>query len=114
VFEFFTHLNNLALPIMENCTCPTMSASPGHEYTWLDSSTRQPMHLPAAQYTDYVLTWIQNRLNDESVLPTREGKAIGEHGRSIIRAVIRQVTRVFVHIYWHHFNVSVGKESAKL
>jgi len=47
-----------------------MSAGPGLDYSWLDAN-RQPTRLPAPTYIEYVMTWIQNRLNDEAVFPTK-------------------------------------------
>ena len=40
------------------------------DYSWLDNN-RQPTRLPAPTYIEYVMTWIQNRLNDEVVFPTK-------------------------------------------
>ena len=40
------------------------------DYSWLDAN-RQPTRLPAPTYIEYVMTWINNRLNDETVFPTK-------------------------------------------
>ena len=40
------------------------------DYSWLDAN-RQPTRLPAPTYIEYVMTWIQNRLNDDTVFPTK-------------------------------------------
>lgn len=40
------------------------------DYSWLDQN-RQPTRLPAPNYIEYVMTWIQNRLNDETTFPTK-------------------------------------------
>jgi len=39
-------------------------------YTWVDVQ-RKPIHLPAPQYIDFVMTWIGHLLNDEAVFPTK-------------------------------------------
>ena len=34
---------------------------------------RKPIHLPAPQYIDFVMTWIGHLLSDEAVFPTKSG-----------------------------------------
>ncbi|KAF8536485.1 Mob1/phocein [Trichophaea hybrida] len=73
VFEFFDMLNRFYGVIQEFCTprnCPSMSAGPGLDYTWLDAN-KKPMRLPAPTYIEYVLQWISNRINDETLFPTK-------------------------------------------
>lgn len=41
-------------------------------YTWINQE-RKSVHLPAPTYIDYVMTWIQNLLDDENVFPTKSG-----------------------------------------
>jgi Mob1/phocein family len=42
------------------------------DYTWIDHSRKQ-VKLPAPTYIDYVMTWLQNLLDDETVFPTKSG-----------------------------------------
>jgi len=73
IFEFFDMLNRFYGVVQEFCTprsCPSMSAGPGLDYTWLDAQ-KKPMRLPAPTYIEYVLQWISNRINDESIFPTK-------------------------------------------
>jgi len=42
-------------------------------YTWINQD-RKSVHLAAPTYIDYVMTWIQNLLDDETVFPTKSGK----------------------------------------
>lgn len=73
VFDLFHNLNQFCGVIAETCTphnFPTMSAGVGLHYTWVDVH-RKPIHLPAAQYIDFVMTWIGQLLNDEAVFPTK-------------------------------------------
>ncbi|CCX33956.1 Mob1/phocein [Pyronema domesticum] len=73
VFEFFDMLNRFQGVINEFCTprnCPSMSAGPGLDYTWLDAN-KKPMRLPAPTYIEYVMLWISNRINDETLFPTK-------------------------------------------
>lgn len=44
-------------------------------YTWINQD-RKSVHLPAPTYIDYVMTWIQNLLDDENTFPTKSGMHI--------------------------------------
>ena len=100
VFDFYTNLNEFYGVITECCTpqaCPTMSAGrtcvlcllkhviPRSltltccrlgkyrlNYTWINHD-RKSVNLAAPTYIDYVMTWIQNLLNDEATFPTKAG-----------------------------------------
>ncbi len=41
-------------------------------YTWINQD-RKSVQLPAPTYIDYVMTWAQNLIDDESVFPTKSG-----------------------------------------
>jgi hypothetical protein len=41
-------------------------------YTWINQE-RKSVYLPAPTYIDYVMTWVQNLLDDETVFPTKSG-----------------------------------------
>lgn len=91
-------------------------------YTWINHE-RKSVHLPAPTYIDYVMTWIQNLLNDEATFPTKAGNCtlsvslvrrhllnmnIGhdfpQSFPSTVKHVYRQLLRVFAHIYHSHFH----------
>lgn len=44
-------------------------------YTWINQD-RKSVQLPAPTYVDYVMTWVQNLLDDENVFPTKSGACI--------------------------------------
>ncbi|KAF3932180.1 hypothetical protein ABW20_dc0108886 [Dactylellina cionopaga] len=130
-FEFYEYIRLFYNTCLEFCgACPTMSAGPGTDYYWLGSD-RKPRPLPAVTYIEYVLTWINNRLTDESVFPTRSPNAIPTPGQTQIiaspqtaqpgqswigkeagfpptfyancQAIFKQMFRIFAHIYHTHF-----------
>lgn len=92
VYDFYTNLNEFYGVLSECCTqqsCPTMSAGTAYvsklhpsiyivifsirlNYTWINQD-RKSVNLPAPTYIDYVMTWVQNLLDDESVFPTKSG-----------------------------------------
>ena len=41
-------------------------------YTWINQD-RKSVNLPAPTYIDYVMTWVQNLLDDENAFPTKSG-----------------------------------------
>lgn len=110
VFEFFTYLNHFYSVISEGCTnasCPSMSAGPGLDYTWLDQNRKQ-MRLPASQYIDYVLAWINNRINEEQLFPTKAGTSFSAQFLPTVKAIYKQMFRIFAHIYHAHFDIIVN------
>ena len=42
------------------------------EYLWTNND-QKAVRIPAPQYIDYVMTWIQSQLIDEAVFPSRAG-----------------------------------------
>ncbi|KAJ8456677.1 hypothetical protein ONZ45_g18625 [Pleurotus djamor] len=105
VFDFYTNINEFYGVISECCTsasCPTMSAGPTLNYTWINSD-RKNINLPAPTYIDYVMTWVQNLLDDENVFPTKTGRDFSQNFPQTIKHVYRQLLRVFAHIYHAHY-----------
>ncbi|KAG9103091.1 Maintenance of ploidy protein mob2 [Ceratobasidium sp. 370] len=76
--------------------------SPALDYTWVDQS-RKAIKLPAPTYIDYVMTWLQNMLDDESVFPTKAGREFPATFASVAKHIYRQLLRVFAHIYHAHY-----------
>ncbi|KAK9481103.1 Mob1/phocein [Lipomyces japonicus] len=108
-FEFFTYLNLFYGIISEFCTsstCSSMSAGPGIDYTWLDMSKKQ-IRLPASTYIDYVLTWTNNKLNDQTLFPTKAGVPLPAHFPQTLQNIFKQMFRIFAHIYHNHFDTIV-------
>jgi len=105
IFDFYTNLNEFYGVIAECCTqqtCSTMSAGSTLNYTWINQD-RKNVHLPAPTYIDYVMTWVQNLLDDESVFPTKSGQEFSESFPATVKHVYRQLLRIFAHIYHAHF-----------
>lgn len=91
-------------------------------YTWINQD-RKSVQLAAPTYIDYVMTWVQNLLDDENAFPTRSGTSqcsivisansyefISLTGRDFspsfpatIKHVYRQLLRVFAHLYYAHY-----------
>lgn len=105
VFEFYNHLNKFYGVIAEYVTpdkYPTMNADPRTEYVWLMPNNRSAS-LPANEYIDYALTWISNKVNDQTIFPTKSGMAFPPSFLRDIKGICRQMFRIIAHIYWNHF-----------
>lgn len=97
------------------------------DYTWIDAN-RKRVKLPAPQYIDYVLTWVEGLIKDESVFPTKAGKSTagdcappGSSSRplhcictgrefspnfpSVARHIYTQLLRIFAHLYHAHYPI---------
>lgn len=66
--------------ITEFCTedsCGIMSAGPKYEYHWADGHTvKKPIKCSAPKYIDYLMTWVQDQLDDETLFPSKIGKKL--------------------------------------
>ena len=78
--DFFNQINMLYGTITEFCTeerCPIMSAGPKYEYHWADGQTvKKPIKCSAPKYIDYLMTWVQDQLDDETLFPIKIGKLV--------------------------------------
>jgi MOB kinase activator 1 len=92
--DFFNQINLLYGSITEFCTpktCDVMCAGPKYvklirvadflvryEYLWADGETiKRPIKVSAPEYVDYLMTWVQSILDDESIFPSRVGNFKG-------------------------------------
>ncbi|KAJ6585282.1 Mob1/phocein [Mycena capillaripes] len=105
MFDFYTNLNEFYGVLTECCTqqsCPTMSAGPTLNYTWMQD--RKKVALSAPTYIDSVMSTIQNLLDDENVFPTKSSQGFDENTfPTTIKQVYIQLLRVFAHLYHAHY-----------
>lgn len=74
------------------------------DYTWIDAN-RKRVKLPAPQYIDYVLTWVEGLIKDEAVFPTKAGREFSPNFPSVARHIYTQLLRIFAHLYHAHYQV---------
>lgn len=76
--DFFNQINMLYGTVTEFCTeksCPIMSAGKKYEYHWADGATiKKPIKCSAPKYIDFLMTWVQDQLDDETLFPSKIGK----------------------------------------
>jgi len=61
----------------------------------------------APEYIDYLMTWVQRLLDDESVFPSKIGVPFPKDFLKIIKQIYKRLFRVYAHIYHSHFKVIV-------
>ncbi|XP_066251056.1 MOB kinase activator-like 1 isoform X1 [Euwallacea similis] len=115
--DFFNQINMLYGTITEFCTedsCPIMSAGPKYEYHWADGHTvKKPIKCSAPKYIDYLMTWVQDQLDDEALFPSKIGVPFPKNFQSIAKTILKRLFRVYAHIYHQHFSevVQLGEEA---
>eukprot|EP00128_Syssomonas_multiformis_P000225 Colp12_sorted_trinity150504_noHs@14528 len=115
--DFFNQINMLYGTITEFCTpedCPVMSAGPKYEYLWADGATiKKPIKCSAPEYIDYLMTWVQQQLDDESLFPSKIGVPFSKKFPDVVKNIFKRLFRVYAHIYHSHFSkiVSLGEEA---
>ncbi|KAF9962936.1 Maintenance of ploidy protein mob2 [Mortierella alpina] len=106
VFDFYNYINMFYGSISDFCTvrdCPNMSAGARFEYLWMDGQ-KKASKVPAPQYIDFVMSWIQTLINDENTFPTKEGRDFPATFPQTVRAIFKQLIRVFAHVYHSHYD----------
>ena len=105
--EFYNDINLLYGMLVEFCTqesCPVMSAGPKYEYLWADgSNVKAPLKVSASEYIEYLMTWVENQLNNESIFPSVIGVPCPKNFFNIIKVIFKRLFRVYAHIYYTHF-----------
>ena len=104
--EFYNDINLLYGMLIEFCTkksCPVMSAGPKYEYLWADENKKAPLKVSASEYIEYLMTWVENQLNNESIFPSVIGVPFPKNFLQIIKIIFKRLFRVYAHIYYTHF-----------
>jgi len=77
VVDFYNQINLLYGSITEFCsptTCPEMKATDEFEYLWQDQNKyKRPTKMPAPEYIEHLMAWVQNNINNEQIFPSRIG-----------------------------------------
>lgn len=93
--------------ITEFCTeesCPIMSAGPKYEYHWADGQTvKKPIKCSAPKYIDYLMTWVQDQLDDENLFPSKIGQLTSPHN-------VNKVIHHFLTFLLYHHRCSIPQE----
>lgn len=101
----FDHINLLYGTISEFCTqsgCPDMIGPSNRQYQWFDEKGKK-CKVAAPQYVDYVMTFAQRTINDESIFPTKYANDFPSSFESIVKKIHRLLFHVMAHMYHVHF-----------
>ncbi|TMW47427.1 hypothetical protein DOY81_007496 [Sarcophaga bullata] len=101
----FEHVNLVYGTISEFCTtsgCPDMTGPGSRTYLWFDEKGKKT-RVAAPQYIDYVMTFTQKTVSDESIFPTKYANEFPSSFESIARKILRLQFHVIAHLYAAHF-----------
>jgi MOB kinase activator 1 len=84
---------------------------------------KKPVKVSAPEYADYLMSWVQEQLDDEAVFPSKIGKTLlsllisgvpfPKSFASVVKNIFKRLFRIYAHIYHSHFPkiVSLGEEA---
>ncbi|KAG4076530.1 hypothetical protein HA402_011346 [Bradysia odoriphaga] len=101
----FEHVNLVYGTISEFCTtsgCADMTGPGNRTYLWFDEKGKKT-RVAAPQYIDYVMTFTQKTVSDESIFPTKYANEFPSSFESIARKILRLLFHVIAHLYAVHF-----------
>ncbi|KAL0268582.1 UNVERIFIED_CONTAM: hypothetical protein PYX00_010460 [Menopon gallinae] len=82
--------------------CPEMNGPGLRTYLWFDEKGKKT-RVPAPQYIDYVMTFIQKTVSDEALFPTKYANEFPSSFESLVRKILRLLFHVLAHLYHCHF-----------
>lgn len=115
VVDFYNQINMLYGTITEFCSpksCPRMIATEEYEYLWQDTnpsangsaSPRKPVSLPACEYVENLMNWIQGFFDNDNIFPSKIGAPFPQQFPNLVKTIFKRLLRVYAHIYCHHFH----------
>ncbi|KAG7664273.1 MOB1 [[Candida] subhashii] len=116
VVDFYNQINMLYGAITEFCsplTCPRMIATEEYEYLWQEqqsqqdassSSPKRPISLPACEYIENLMNWVQGFFDNENIFPSKTGAPFPQQFPQLVKTIFKRLFRVYAHIYCHHFH----------
>jgi len=102
---FFEHTNLVYGTISEFCnlsTCPDMVVPGPRHHLWVDDKGKKS-RVSAPQYVDYVMTFVQKTINDETIFPTKHGNEFPPMFDLVVKKIHKLLFHVIAHIYHSHF-----------
>ncbi|XP_023386618.1 MOB kinase activator 1B [Pteropus vampyrus] len=86
-------------------TISIAAAVPRYEYHWADGTNiKKPIKCSAPKYIDYLMTWVQDQLDDETLFPSKIGVPFPKNFMSVAKTILKRLFRVYAHIYHQHFD----------
>ena len=64
---------------------------------------QKPIKCSAPKYIDYLMTWIQDQIDDEALFPSKIGVPFPRNFISIAKLILKRLFRIYAHVYHQHF-----------
>ncbi|RCK57941.1 putative maintenance of ploidy protein mob1 [Candida viswanathii] len=112
VVDFYNHINMLYGAITEFCspvTCPRMIATEEYEIAPVNQdgivqSPKRPVSLPACEYIENLMNWVQNFFDNDNIFPSKIGAPFPHQFPTLVKTIFKRLFRIYAHIYCHHFH----------
>lgn len=76
----------------------------GFEYLWADGVTiRTPIKCSSTEYVEYVMTWVEDQINNESLFPSSSDTPFPRNYMAVVKQIFTRMFRIFAIIYTNHF-----------
>ena len=76
------------------------------QYHWADGNqVKKPIKCSAPKYIDFLMTWVQDQLDDESLFPSKIGVPFPNNFLTNAKTILKRLFRVYAHVYHQHFKV---------
>lgn len=108
--DFYNKINMLFSDVFETCTpksCPLMTAGSTTYLFRNGKKYKKPTEVPASEYCEMSLDWIEEALNNESLFPTNFSLLTpdGEKDfRHTIKEITKRIFRLYAHIFYSHYD----------
>lgn len=98
-FLYYNKANEFFGLLREKCTCDKMSIGRKYEYMWADGkSIRKPINIPAVDYVEYVMEWVEANFSDAKLFPLYDDAGSGHGFTTAIKDIFKRLFRVFGHM----------------
>ena len=110
-YDFYNQIFMMYTVFSEHCTsesCPTMSAGPKYEYTWMEG--KSPTMVCAPDYIRGTMSKIRDLLDNRKCFPVDDADKFPSKFGQIVSQIFKKYFRVFAHIFHHHYDVFLSVE----
>lgn len=83
---------------------PRSGFPPGFEYRWSASRSKSPVECSGPQYVDFVMKWVDDEINNETLFPHSADTPFPKNFISCIKVIYTRLFRIFAIVYSHHFS----------
>lgn len=83
-----------------------------YEYLWADGvKIKKPVNCSAPQYVDYLMTWVQEQLDDESIFPSKVDVPFPKNFETVVKTIFKKMFRYHEAIQYFSSNFLTLLES---